>query len=771
MRRRKAGLFWKCGFVLILSALWPGVSGCGTITQEGTEAQEEEIIAQDTEDDEDEMAGICLDIYRKAAEENRLAEPKTVRSIVERFGECGYSAVDSKNQIDMTGADQAAAFCHAVKQKEAAETVIFQIDYFGGFVKYDLRTKDGSVEVTRSYYAYEDGAIQKRTVERCQAENWTYTKEGYLMFSAVYFSEEMYTLTLSEAEDHVALRVEPLDEKCRELNRKYLQPVGYERNNLFITDWDEKDFGDLDFYDLFDIFYPQVCGNHFPYEPDETLGAVDVYRIPREDFERVIQMYFSIDSETLQSKTVYHQEDSTYEYKPRGIEEAEFPEYPYSEVIGFTQNRDGTITLMVRVVFPYAGDSDVYAHEVTVRPLENGGVQYVSNRIIPSEDDDGITWHTPRLTADEWKELYGGQEWDRPRAEETESGTKDGCLLSETEKRRIQEQVLLAAESVGEIYKDVVDPDAPEYSSGVTALTAKQRKEAVQQLGSIGLVSVEEDTDMQNPEEMENFYAAYQKGRNSMVTVYEIQQDGRIGAVTFIYRDHKLQTYCVGIRWKEGGIPEIQGTSVNDVAEIKLTEKGYFIYAYEYVIAHSSLRQYWRVKPLSEDCRELTKKYISGLSYVNYNLLVTDWNSGNVEDILMPCMYEDIYRIHTGENLETEGRKIPAEEYEKIMTTYFPVSAEQLRENCGYDEADGSYEYEMIFASPYPPFGEVVDYTENADGTITLIVDGVWPDYNSDHAFRNVIVVEPFEDGTFRYLSNSIEKQELDIPVVRRNNT
>ena len=102
------------------------------------------------------------------------------------------------------------------------------------------------------------------------------------------------------------------------------------------------------------------------------------------------------------------------------------------------------------------------------------------------------------------------------------------------------------------------------------------------------------------------------------------------------------------------------------------------------------------------------------------------------------------------------------------MTTYFPVSVEQLREHCGYDEGSNSYEYEMIYASPYPPFGEVVDYTENADGTITLIVDGVWPDYNSDLAFRNTVVVQPFEDGTFRYLSNSIEQIELELPPIAR---
>ena len=342
------------------------------------------------------------------------------------------------------------------------------------------------------------------------------------------------------------------------------------------------------------------------------------------------------------------------------------------------------------------------------------------------------------------------------------------CLITEDEKEQLQSTVLSAAESVKAIYKDVIIADAENYSSGDSEFSSEQRKAVVEQLGAAGLVSVDEDTNMQNPEKIEMFYADYLNGQDSMVTVFEVQRDGLIGAVTFIYRKERLQTYYIGVRWKEGGMPEIQGTSVSNVAEIKLTEKGYFIYAYEYVIAHASLRQYWRIEPLSEDCRELTEKYISGLSYVNYNVLVTNWDSSNVEDILMPCMYEDIYRIYTGENLKTEDWKIPAEEYERIMTTCFPVSVEQLREHCGYDEGSNSYEYEMIYASPYPPFGEVVDYTKNADGTITLIVDGVWPDYNSDLAFRNTVVVQPFEDGTFRYLSNSIEQIELELPPIAR---
>ena len=343
------------------------------------------------------------------------------------------------------------------------------------------------------------------------------------------------------------------------------------------------------------------------------------------------------------------------------------------------------------------------------------------------------------------------------------------CLISEEEKEQLESTALSAAESVKEIYKDVIIADAANYSSGVSEFTREQRRAVAEQLGAAGLVSVEEDTNMQNPEKIKAFYSDYLNGQDSMVTVFEVQRNGLIGAVTFIYREERLQTYYIGIRWKQGGMPEIQGTLVSNVTEMKLTEKGYFIYAYEHVIAHESLRQYWRIEPLSEDCRELTRKYISGLSYVNYNVLVTNWNSSNAEDILMTCMYEDIYRIYTGENLKTEDWKIPAEEYERIMTTYFPVSADQLRERCGYDEGSNSYEYEMIYASPYPPFGEVVDYIKNADGTITLIVDGVWPDYNSDLAFRNMVVVRPFEDGTFRYLSNSIEEMELELPGAARS--
>ena len=413
MLLRKTAWSWKSGLAVISFVLMLSVSGCSDAPPEEDTVSETVIdiqaIPEDSKENAEEIINICIDLYKKAAEENKIADLETIRSIVNCLGENGYPAVDSRNQINMTDPEKVVEFCEKVDAQEEAEITILEVSYLGGFVKYDLHTKDGNVDVVRSYYKYENGNMKREVTGSYQAEYWNYTEDGYLMFSGVWFSEELYVLTLSGAEEHTALRVQPLDETYRELSRKYLLPIGFEQNNMFIVDWSEDDFGELNFYDMFDLLYPKVYGTNIPYVADDNLGVGAVYQIPKDDFERVILPYFDIDSETLQSKTIYNAEDKTYEYKPRGFEEVEYPEYPYSEVIGFTENGDGTLTLTANVVFPYVGDSKVYAHEVVVRPLENGGVQYVSNRIIPSEDNCEETWHTPRLTAKEWDEIYGGK--------------------------------------------------------------------------------------------------------------------------------------------------------------------------------------------------------------------------------------------------------------------------------------------------------------------------------------------------------------------------
>lgn len=356
------------------------------------------------------------------------------------------------------------------------------------------------------------------------------------------------------------------------------------------------------------------------------------------------------------------------------------------------------------------------------------------------------------------------------KSELTEKNMQPVSVLTAEEEQNLQKEAMSAAERCMEIYKDSSISNPQTNYSRIENFSDEQRKNVVKCLGEQGLVSVSDNMNMENYQKMEEFYSIYSSGGDAMVTIFSVYKEGNIVALTFIKRNEKIQSYSVSIGWQEGGIPEIKGCGIKDLEEMKLTEKGYFIYTNKETIMHGSLREYYRVKPLSDECREMTKKYIYGLSFVNYNMLVTNWDVDNVEEILMPCMFEDIYRIYTGENLKVRNGMIPAEIYEPVMTTCFPVSVEQVRQSCGYQVDTNSYAYEMIYSKQFPPFGEVVNYRWNDDGTITLYVDGVWPDHNSDYAFSNCIVVIPFEDGTFRYLSNSIEKRELDIPIVEGAN-
>ena len=177
------------------------VSGCSDISSEEVpfvdSEDEVQVQQQNTKENEEEIINTCLHLYENAAEENKIADLEVVRSIVNQFGENGYSAVDSKNQIDMTEAEQVVQFCERVDAKEEAKISIIEVTYLGGFVKYDLQTKDGKVDVSRSYYGYKNGNMQKEETGSYSAEYWNYTKDGYLMFSGAWFSKEQYVLTLS----------------------------------------------------------------------------------------------------------------------------------------------------------------------------------------------------------------------------------------------------------------------------------------------------------------------------------------------------------------------------------------------------------------------------------------------------------------------------------------------------------------------------------------------------------------------------------------------
>jgi len=289
-------------------------------------------------------------------------------------------------------------FVSSVENKKEGEVTIFCVQNRGGFIRYDLQTNDGKVQVLRSYLTWNGSKGETEEIEAYPAYIWNYSEEGYLFF------EQFHKSGFDEPSSHTAIRVQPLDEKCRELNRKYLMTIGYNLNNLFTANWSEGDFQELNLYDLYESLHQMKKGQPIT---KSFLEEGVTYEIPKSEFEDVFQTYFRIDSRSLQQRTVYHENTETYQYRTRGVYDyASTSDIPYPEVIAYEENQDGTIKLRVNAVWPKENLGKAFCHEVVIRTLENGGFQFVSNNVIPSDDNVAVTWYTERLTDEKWQENY-----------------------------------------------------------------------------------------------------------------------------------------------------------------------------------------------------------------------------------------------------------------------------------------------------------------------------------------------------------------------------
>lgn len=686
--------------------------------------------------DLDDIYSSCQDMKCKT-EEEKLNQTRTV---IESMGSKGYIAVDVENQINMANAENAEMFLSEVAENRDAGCTILQVMYDKSFVRFDFKSGGNNVMITRRFYVWENNCFVEKNEENYKAYTWKYT-DGYLFFERYrmggYDGDSAYT----------ALRVEPLDEKLRVLNRKYIKTIGYDSNNLFTTNWDESDMNKINYYDIYEALYKMKYDMSSPYS-DEGV----TYMIEGKLYEKVFQEYLPVSTDVLQHVNVYDVSRQMYQYRTRGMfDHSVTPLVPFPEVVDAEYNADGTITLIVNAVSEKDESGRLFTHKVTIKEKENDGFEYVSNDVL-TMGKEGIYWYRDRLSDKEWQEHYG----DKTITINQNGNVIDDSLLSDDEMENVKVNIIgiLQSDAIRKLYEDEDISDNSDLIYG-----------AVDILGSSGLICFADDTNMYNYQLFQSFYRNYTDGgERDYICVYRVNRDASVTEMTFAYDDSRIQMIFNTAKYENRDWKFI-ATGIRDLKDMKLTEKGYFIYTYSNIIAHGGLKEYFRVSPLTDECRKLTRKYVYGLSYVNYNMLVIDWDESNASDILVPCMFDDIYRLYTGENLKPDGGWIDADKYESVMLSMFPVTVTELRDKCDYNPEKDSYRYHVILGKQYPPFGEVVDYTYNDDGTVSLIVDAVWADKGSDIAFRNTLTVKPEDDGTFKYMSNHIEKMECDIPV------
>lgn len=354
--------------------------------------QDEELFKESRE-----IAECYRKIYEQAKEMGTIGTLEVTEDIIKCLGDSGYTAVDKENQIDMVNAGKVEEFDSKVKEKKNGELMILSVMNDGGFIRYDLKTNDGKAGVTQSLLSWNGGEPESDSKKEYPAYTWDYSENGYLFF------EQYKPSGYDGPSGHTAIRVHSLDQTCRELNRKYIEPVGYYLNNMFITEWDESELQNLEFYDLFQAMYEMKYDKEFPYV---YTSAEEFYDIPANEFEDIFTTYFHTDSQVIRQRTTYQAEGSTYQYRPRGrYDFGTTANIPYPEVTGYEENEDGTIKLTVNAVWPQKNTERAFCHEVVVRPVSEHSFQYVSNHIIPSDDNMEPAWYTKRLTKEEWDQL------------------------------------------------------------------------------------------------------------------------------------------------------------------------------------------------------------------------------------------------------------------------------------------------------------------------------------------------------------------------------
>lgn len=390
------------------------------------------------------------------------------------------------------------------------------------------------------------------------------------------------------------------------------------------------------------------------------------------------------------------------------------------------------------------------------------------------------------------------------------------CLISDEEKEQLQSMVLSAADSVAEIYKDIVIADAPSYSSGISEFTKgydlpvdeQEREEAetdckklmelyldIYETADKGIASnvvLDDQTvleiqkkvkdagypiatmvtysNMENYESVDSFLKECMEGKRGSVVIYEIHNDGGLGRMKFIFDGTDM--YVVSTRgiWNADNKPGISYISYTRLKEWKYTEKGWFCYELcvpeppevSEIMDGSCLI---RIKPMTGEQCEMSERCVRGLGYQGQNLLCSNWNVENMSELDYNGMFEYLYGMKYGEKFNSEDypNGIPKEEFESLIMEYLPITAEQIREYAVFDEENQTYLWARLGCFNYAPtfFGtslpEVVDIKENQDGTVTLTVEAVCDMVICDDAvITHELTVRFAEDGSFQYLGNEI---------------
>ena len=320
---------------------------------------------------------------------------------------------------------------------------------------------------------------------------------------------------------------------------------------------------------------------------------------------------------------------------------------------------------------------------------------------------------------------------------------------------------------ISELYKN-----ADKGCASNVVIADKVIEQMVEKLKAIGcpVTIMEIYSNMENHEKLEEFLNASLAGNSGSAIVYKIHSDGGIGRYKYFYDGKDMYVLYAKAAWSDDDKPVITYISYTRIKEWRFTDKGYFCYElcvpeYPEVTEIVDGSCMVRVKPITEENREMSEKCVLGLAYQGNNLLCSDWDADHMENLDYNGMYEYLYAMKYQEQFPSEDYAdgIPKDEFERLIMEYLPVTAEEIQNYAAFDKEKQTYAWARLGCFNYAPtyfgtsFPEVTDIRENKDGTVTFTVDAVCSMILCDDAvITHELTVRFSEDGGFQYLGNKV---------------
>ena len=229
--------------------------------------------------------------------------------------------------------------------------------------------------------------------------------------------------------------------------------------------------------------------------------------------------------------------------------------------------------------------------------------------------------------------IEGGEE--PSLAESREDNDKKGrwekgydLPVDENERKEAEADLRAALELTRDIYQEADKGDASNVVLSEEVLI--QLKEKLKTMG-MPVTGSEPYQVMENWQEMERFLQDAGVGKAGTVLLYRIHRDGGIGRFQYQYDGENLYVLAANMTWGKDETPMPAYISYTRIKEWRYTEKGYFCYELcvpeppevSEIVDGSCLV---RVRPLPQECREMSEKCVLPLGYQGNNLLCSNWD-------------------------------------------------------------------------------------------------------------------------------------------------